>query len=428
MKITILNASPQPAAFDDYLRELQTILAARGHQVTQLDLRDLRLRYCIGCFGCWVKTPGECASQDASLHIGRAVIHSDFTLWAAPLQMGFPSALLKMALDKSIPLIHPYMLVDQGEAHHRPRYHRYPRIGLLLEREADTDAADLEIVSNVLARSALNFKSRLDFALTSESPAAQVAHRIMAQNGAAPIKPPKGLPALPGKRIDPPGRVTIFNGSPRGRKGNTPILLAQFGQGFAALPGHQYEIHHLNRVNDIDQQVRAFESAECVWVGFPLYTDAMPGMVKAFIERLAHLPGRSDNPPIGFLVQSGFPEALHSRYIERYLHKLAARLGSTYLGTIVKGGGEGVRLMPPEANENLFTTLQALGRGFAENGQLDPELLPVVAGVERYPAYMGAFFKVFLRLPAAKLYWDSQLKENGAYGKRNARPFLEKLQ
>jgi hypothetical protein len=59
-----------------------------------------------------------------------------FVLWAAPLKMGFPSSLLKMALDKHLPLIHPYMLVDHGEAHHRKRYAHYPRIGLLLEKEA----------------------------------------------------------------------------------------------------------------------------------------------------------------------------------------------------------------------------------------------------------------------------------------------------
>ena len=50
---------------------------------------------------------------------------------------------------------------------------------------------------------------------------------------------------------------------------------------------------------------------------------------------------REGNPPVGFVVQSGFPEGLHSRYVERYLEKLAARLGSPYLGTIVaKASGE----------------------------------------------------------------------------------------
>jgi len=54
-----------------------------------------------------------------------------------------------------------------------------------------------------------------------------------------------------------------------------------------------------------------------------------------------------DNPSLGFLVQSGFPEGLHSRYVERYLESWQKRLGCPYLGTIVKGQREGVRLMQP---------------------------------------------------------------------------------
>jgi multimeric flavodoxin WrbA len=130
MKITILNGSPEQSTFDSYLAQLKSSLESEGHRLTQLDLRDMPLRYCIGCWGCWVKTPGECNSRDASLEIDRAVINSDFTLWAAPLKMGFPSVLLKMALDKHLPLIHPYMVVDHMEAHHRKRYSHYPRVGL----------------------------------------------------------------------------------------------------------------------------------------------------------------------------------------------------------------------------------------------------------------------------------------------------------
>jgi hypothetical protein len=149
----------------------------------------------------------------------------------------------------------------------------------------------------------------------------------------------------------------------------------------------------------------------------------MPGSVKRFIEALQPLAGRKGNPPLGFIVQSGFPEGLHSRYVERYLEKLAARLGSPYLGTIVKGNGEGVRLMPPEATRGLFENLQALGAGLARHGRLDPGVLAGIAHPERFPAYLGPVFKVFLRLPAAHSYFDGMLKKNGAYERRFARPF-----
>jgi len=420
MKIAIINGNPEPSAFDTYLAQLQSVIETDGHVVTRLDLRNLPLRYCVGCWGCWAKTPGECVSRDASLEMDRAVINADFTLWAAPLKMGFPATLLKMAMDKHIPLIHPYMVVDQGESHHLRRYPRSPRLGLLVEKEADTDERDLQIIAEIYCRTALNMKTRLEFSLTSETPVLDVTRRITSRKPSL-LPLPKPLLPTKGMTVIPPTRLTLFNGSPRGRRGNTPILLGEFAKGFNG----QTEMHHLVRVKSTDEFVQAFAEAECAWLGFPLYTDAMPGIVKHFIDALQPFVGRKNNPPLGFLVQSGFPEGLHSRYVERYLEKLAARLGSPYLGTIVKGNGEGVRLMPPEANQSLFEGLQSLGRGLAANGRLDAEILGRLAHPERFPAILGPVFKVFLRLPFAHAYFDEMLKKNGAYERRFARPFAE---
>jgi multimeric flavodoxin WrbA len=418
MKITILNGSPQPATFDTYLAQLAAALKSAGNAVTQIDLRDIPLRHCVGCWGCWVKTPGQCSSQDASIEMDRAVIQSDFTLWAAPLKMGFPSELLKMALDKHLPLIHPYMEVAYGEAHHLKRYARYPRVGLLLEKEPTTDERDLQIVRDIHCRTAINFKTRLEFAFTTETPAVEIANRIVARKP-APLPLPAHLQPTTGIPIPPPSRLTFFNGSPRGRKGNTPIMLGEIATGF----GGPVETHHLVRMKEIEQMAQAFANAECAILGFPLYTDSMPGTVKHFIEALEPFVGRANNPPLGFLVQSGFPEGLHSRYVERYLEKLAARLGSPYLGTVVKGNGEGIRVMPAEMNNGLFANLQTLGAGLAAGKPFDSVVLQAIAKPESFPAILWPVFQVFVRLPIAHGYFDGMLKTNGAYEQRFAKPF-----
>ena len=211
----------------------------------------------------------------------RAIIQSDFTLWAAPLKMGFPSALLKMATDKFLPLIYPYMVVDHMEAHHFARYAHYPRFGLLVEKEATTDEGDLHIVTEIYQRTALNAKSRLEFSLTTETPAVELAWHITSRD-LPPLPLPAPLSSMQGVTVTPPNRMTLFNGSSRGRKGNTPIMLEQFAQGF----GGPTEMHHLVHLKETDKLVQAFAEAECAWIGFPLYTDAMPAVVKHFIEAL----------------------------------------------------------------------------------------------------------------------------------------------
>jgi hypothetical protein len=117
-------------------------------------------------------------AHDDSIEVCRATIRADLALWASPVVMGFYSALLKKATDKLIPLIHPYTVVDQGEAHHRARYDHYPLVGLLLAKKADTTPQDIEIISAIHARTALNLKSQLAITALTEQPVEEVADEI----------------------------------------------------------------------------------------------------------------------------------------------------------------------------------------------------------------------------------------------------------
>ena len=179
MRIVILNGEPDPAsAFQAYLCALTDRLNDQGHEATKLDLAALDLKGCSGCFGCWVKTPGECVKRDDSAIVCRAAINADLLLLASPMTMGFTTALLKRAADQMIPLIHPYFVVEGGEVHHRARYAHYPEFGLLLGVGADTDAEDIEITTAMWGRMARNMKSRLAFIAVANRSAEEVADEL----------------------------------------------------------------------------------------------------------------------------------------------------------------------------------------------------------------------------------------------------------
>lgn len=180
MKICILNGNPvsQDSALEEYLSDLCAAIERSGHQVKRLDLREMDIRYCLGCFNCWVKTPGRCIVADDSYAVCRAAINAGLVLFASPVSMGFISAELKKTMDKMIPLIHPYMEIDQGEIHHRKRYRHYPGLGLLLSKGSDCDAEDLAIIEQSFRRLAINFKSRLVFSLATDQPVEEVLHAV----------------------------------------------------------------------------------------------------------------------------------------------------------------------------------------------------------------------------------------------------------
>lgn len=220
-------------------------------------------------------------------------------------------------------------------------------------------------------------------------------------------------------------QLTIINGSPRGKNGNTKILLEKVVEGFLEKLQADVQLVFLNNPQERAIAHQQFSNSDLILLGFPLYTDAMPGLVKEFIESLAPYVGQQKNPKLGFLVQSGFPEAHHSRFVERYLEKLAHRLGAPYAGTIVKGGCEGVRMMPDQMNRKLFEGLHMLGTDLALEGRFDPEKLKSLAKPESYSPIYAQILKLVYKIPFTQFYWNSQLKQNDVYEDRFAKPFID---
>ena len=220
-------------------------------------------------------------------------------------------------------------------------------------------------------------------------------------------------------------KLTVFNGSPRGTGSNTRVLLDHFIAGFEETPGNSTEIFYLNHVKRQDEFVRAFRAADNIVLAIPLYTDAMPGVVKTFIESLAGLSGSPGKKSIGFIVQSGFGEPVHSRYVQRYFRKLAARLGCRYIDTIVRGGAEGIKVQPPFMTKKLFRSFRELGASYGKTGRFDENIIRSLARRERYSPAMKLLFSVMSILGLTDYYSNGQLKKNGAYDRRFDRPYME---
>jgi NAD(P)H-dependent FMN reductase len=218
-------------------------------------------------------------------------------------------------------------------------------------------------------------------------------------------------------------KLTLFNGSPRGKGSNTKLLLEHFTRGFLETEENKVELGYLVKVDEMEELVEMFQDAERVILAFPLYTDAMPGIVKHFIENLEPLCGMKNNPEIGFIVQSGFPEAHHSRFVEKYLEKLAERLKCRYLGTVVRGGVEGIKIQPPRMTKNLFDSFYGLGLHFGKTGAFDEEIVHSLARMENMSAFRRFIFKILGFTGLTNFYWNMQLKKNNAYANRFDRPF-----
>lgn len=241
--------------------------------------------------------------------------------------------------------------------------------------------------------------------------------------------------------------LLLINGSPRGKTGNSRFLIDAFTKGFCrSAPMESVTITDLRNHPSVQTLASSIRGFDTVFIAFPLYVDAMPGMVKALFELLPAL-GKNTTPlRMGFFVQSGFPESTQSLPLERYLKKLCQRLGYEYLGTVIRGGGEIIRIPPPGTHwffrmicfigahtnlggvgyllnpNRLSTQFQRLGAQFAVTSTLDSDMVLKLRSLQKLSAF--GFF--LYRMIGEHIYWNHLLKKNDAQAMKNAAPFSEK--
>ncbi len=112
----------------------------------------------MGCFGCWVRSPGVCVIDDAGREVARLAARCDLLVFLTRLTFGGYSAELKKAVDRLIPNISPFFTKVRGEVHHRLRYAGAPRLlAVGLARQPDEEADG--IFRTLLERNAVNMRS-----------------------------------------------------------------------------------------------------------------------------------------------------------------------------------------------------------------------------------------------------------------------------
>lgn len=117
---------------------------------------DGTIKSCIGCFGCWIKTPGTCVIRDKYGDMGELISKCDeFIIISKNFYGGF-SPFVKNVLDRSISYIHPYFRIVKGEMHHKRRYDNHFELKVCFYGESITEA-ERRTAEKLVEANALNF-------------------------------------------------------------------------------------------------------------------------------------------------------------------------------------------------------------------------------------------------------------------------------
>lgn len=90
-------------------------------QIKVIDLSGLNIHNCVGCFGCWTKTPGRCVIRDDAVTVYPLIAQSDGVIYVSRIKYGGYDTVMKTMLERAIPVQQAFIRLVDGETHHVQR-------------------------------------------------------------------------------------------------------------------------------------------------------------------------------------------------------------------------------------------------------------------------------------------------------------------
>lgn len=129
MKILLITDKDFKTKSSELLRDsLISEFKAKKHEHELIEIGEGDLASCIGCFGCWIKTPGNCIIKDSMMGINESYAKSDYVIYLSPVIFGQYSANIKDAIDRWLPNVLPFFEKRDGRTKHPRRYEKNPYV------------------------------------------------------------------------------------------------------------------------------------------------------------------------------------------------------------------------------------------------------------------------------------------------------------
>jgi multimeric flavodoxin WrbA len=127
MKVLALNSGPRSEK-ESYtalmLNSLVEGMREAGADVEVVNLRKKKIKYCIGCFTCWTKTPGKCVHKDDMTNeLFPKWLACDLVIYATPLYYHTINAAMSTFMERTLPAALPFFEQGaDGKTFHPLRY------------------------------------------------------------------------------------------------------------------------------------------------------------------------------------------------------------------------------------------------------------------------------------------------------------------
>lgn len=111
---------------------------------------------CLGCFKCWLKTPGRCIINDSYTEIPKHIKQTDKVIFITEVRYGSYSPYIKRVIERSIGFLLPFFRFFNREIHHAIRYEKVPEL-IFIGYSTSITSQEEKIFRNLVKANAANF-------------------------------------------------------------------------------------------------------------------------------------------------------------------------------------------------------------------------------------------------------------------------------
>ena len=270
---------------------------------------------CVGCFGCWYRTPGECVLKDGYENMGALIHNAEEVVVISRYTYGGFSSFVKNVFDRSISYILPQFEVIRGETHHKRRYDEdKPFTFIFYGHELSEE--DKESARQYVEAVCTNIRGH-------------VKELVFREGGEVPRSTDRTEKAEQGKTV-------LLNGSMRNVRGNS----ANFARKLSGYLSREPERLDLkDHMEDMPARVKKLEEFDSIVLCVPLYVDGLPAQVIRFLEtfRSEYTGGRAK---IYLLANMGLYESSQLRNLFAAVRNWCDDMELEYCGGLGISAGE----------------------------------------------------------------------------------------
>ena len=311
------------------------------------------IKPCIGCFSCWIKTPGKCVIKDGYDNIADLIHKADEVVIISRYTYGGPSSFVKNALDRCIGFVSPFFEVYMDEMHHKKRYPEDKPITCIFRSDSFTED-DKENAKRYVKAMCTNLHGTVKDIRFEECNICDTDKIVLEETDCDPQK------------------VLLINCSLRADNANSKRFL----NFLEAKLDNTENINLSTYLNKTDELIKKIDGVDKIVLAMPLYVDGIPSAPLRLMEKIEKYQFNSAKK-IYLISNMGLYESKQLINLMSMVKQWSDKCGFKYCGGVAIGAGEMQGMMANPSNpgkgpaKSVIQGLNSLSDAIKGSGYID---------------------------------------------------------